>query len=291
MLIQIATIVAPLFICAAIGFVWGRLDKPFNTEMITGLALNLGMPCLIFSTLTRLEVTPEAFAQMAGAYAVALASILFIGAVIVRLMRLEMRAFLPALAFSNTGNLGLPLCLFAFGELGLTFGICVFVIASISGFTIGIGIYSGRSSVDILYRNPMVYGIVAALAFMLANVRPPTWAANTTEIIGDLAIPLMLLSLGVAISKLKVEGVVRTFVFAAIKLGLGVAVGMAIAGLFGLSGPARGVLILQCAMPAAIHNYLFAQRFGRRPAEIASLVLISTTLVLISLPLLLLIVL
>ena len=74
MLLQIATIIAPLFVCAGIGFVWGRLDRPFDAQMVTGLALSFGMPCLILSSLTGLDVSGEAFISVGGAYAVALAA-------------------------------------------------------------------------------------------------------------------------------------------------------------------------------------------------------------------------
>lgn len=287
MLTNIATVIAPMFICAAIGFLWGRFDRPFDSAMVTGLALNIGMPALIFSALTKLEVSTEAFAEMAGVYTVAILCSLVFGAVVVRLMRLDIRAFLPALTFTNNGNMGLPLALFAFGEEGLSFAIGTFVIASIAGLTIGGGISSGRSSLDIVYKNPLVYAIGAALVFMVGGYQPPAWLANTAEIVGGMAIPLMIISLGVAISKLEVESFSRSLCLSAVRLAFGFVLGFSLAEAFGLTGAARGVLILQCSMPVAMHNYVFAQRFDRRPSEIAGMVMISTALSYVTLPLLL----
>lgn len=287
MLSQIASIIAPLFICAGIGFVWGRLDKPFDSTMVTNLALNLGMPALIFSTLTKLQVPSDEFLRMAGIYSVSVVGSLFLGTVIARLLGLDLRTYVPVLSFSNTGNMGLPLTLFAFGQEGLTLAICIFVIASISGLTIGAGMYSGRTSFDLIYRNPLIYGIGAALVFMITDLQPPPWLANTTELLAGMAIPMMIISLGVAMSRLEVRSFPRSVGLSAIKLAMGFGIGLGVAELFGLTGVDRGVLILLCSMPVAVHNYLFAQRYDRSPSEIAGMVLISTGMSYMSLPLLL----
>jgi len=286
-LLQIAAIIAPLFVCAGIGYLWGRFDRPFDAQMITGLSLNLGMPCLILSSLTRLDVSGEAFAAVGGAYAAALAAGLAIGAVAARLLGLDLRAYTPVFAFSNTGNMGLPLCLFAFGEAGLTFAIVNVVVSSVVSVTVSGGFYSGRTSFDIFYKNPLVYGVLAAIPFMIAGQRLPAWLANTTELIAGMAIPLMLIALGVAISKLRLTFVTRSLGLSALKLALGFGIGTAVAELAGFEGAARGALILQFAMPVALHNYVFAQRFERRAEEVAGMVVASTALSFATLPLLL----
>lgn len=287
MLAQIASIIAPLFICASIGFVWGRTDKPFDSGMITNMALNLAMPSLIFSTLTKLQVPTDAFLRMSGIYGASVVISLILAVVIAKLLRIDLRTYVPVLAFSNTGNMGLPLTLFAFGQEGLTLGICIFVIASICGLTLGGGIYSGRTSLDIIYRNPLIYGIMAALFFMITDLQPPQWLANTTELLGGMAIPMMIISLGVAMSRLEVRSFPRSAGLSAIKLLVGFALGVGVAELFGLTGVERGVLILLCSMPVAVHNYLFAQRYDRSPSEIAGMVLISTAMSYVTLPALL----
>lgn len=288
---EIFSVVAPLFFCAAIGYIWGRLDKPFDAEMMTGLALQLGVPCLIFSTLTKLEVSMSAFAEMAGAYTLALAIFLALALVLTKLLGLDSRAFVPVLTFRNSGNMGLPICLFAFGEAGLTFAIPIFVIASLSGITLGRAIYAGAGAGEALLRNPLAYTIVISVVFMATDLTPPAWLSNTVEIISGLAIPLMIISLGVAISRLKVTGYGRALALSALELVVGLGVGLALAELFGMTGIARGVLVVQCAMPVAVHNYVFAQRYGRSPEEVAGMVVMSTLLAFGFLPLVLWIVL
>lgn len=291
MLLKIFSVIAPVFVCAGIGFVWGRAGRPFDTRMVGALALNIGMPCLAFSALTKLKVSPEAFAEMAGAYGLVLACFLTVGLITITVMRLPAHTFLPVFTSSNTGNMGLPLCLFAFGPEGLALGICIFVLSSLFSFTVGWSIYAGRVAADVFYNNPLIYAVAVALVFMTTDTQPPVWLANTTELMGGLAIPLMLISLGVAISNMRAEGAGRIIVVCVIKLIAGFSVGYGIATLLGLEGAARGALIIEAAMPVAVHNYMFAQKFARNTADTASMILVSTVISLASLPLLMLIVL
>ena len=210
-----------------------------------------------------------------------------IAVVLTKVLRLDPRAYVPVLTFRNSGNLGLPVCLFAFGEAGLSFAICIFVIASLSGLTLGRAIYAGSTAGEALLRNPLAYAIVISVVFMATDLKPPTWLANTVEIISGMAIPLMIISLGVAISKLRVTGYRRALALSALELIIGLLVGRALAQLFGMTGAARGVLVLQCAMPVAIHNYVFAQRYGRSPEVVAGMVVMSTMLACGFLPLVL----
>ena len=286
MLLNILTVIAPVFVCAGIGFTWRKLGHPFDTRMVGALALNLGMPCLVFSSLTRLNVSLTAFAEMVGAYAVVMLCFLFVGLAAIRSLKVPAHTYLPIFTSSNTGNMGLPLCLFAFGSEGLAFGICIFILSSIYSFTVGWSIYAGRLAADVLYNNPLIYAVALALIFMLSDTSPPDWLANTTELISGLAIPLMLVSLGVAIADLRVRRTGKIVIISFIKLVTGFIVGYVVGDIWGMEGAARGVLIIGAAMPIAVHNYMFAQRFDRNSDDTAGMIVISTIMSLATLPLL-----
>jgi len=286
-LADIAAVIAPIFVCAGIGMAWIWSGKAFNTEMVTEISFNLGIPCIIFSTLTRLTVSTEAFAEMAVIYAIATLGFLALGAIVLKLAGLPLTTFLPGQGFCNNGNMGLPLSLFAFGEQGLAYAISTFVISSIGSFTVGMGIYSGRPSWGLVWRNPIIYGLLLTLVFMLSGTKPPQWLSNTTQILGGVAIPMMLISLGVAMARLKIAGFGRALFLSVLRIGGGFAIGLAIAEIAGLHGAARGVLLMQSAMPVAVNNYLLAQRFNRNPSEVAGTVVVSTALSFATLPLLL----
>tara|TARA_B100000700_G_scaffold326840_1_gene439613 strand:- start:2532 stop:3419 length:888 start_codon:yes stop_codon:yes gene_type:complete len=291
LVVQIVSIIAPLFVIAGIGYAWGRSGKPFDTTLVGMLTLNFGVPALIFSTLTKLDVSPAEFGEIFGIFGIFLAANLIIGAILLKMFRLEIGAFLPALSFPNNGNMGLPLCLFAFGDVGLALGISVFVLMSTANVTIGFACASGKWSLISMLKTPFIWIIAAALIFMCTETAPPRWVANTAEIIGGMSIPLMLVALGVSLSRLEVSDFKKSFWLSFVRLFIGFGLGVLLAELFELQGVARGVLILQCAMPTAVMNYLLAARFDREANGVAGIVVVSTFMSLATLPFLMLFVL
>ena len=279
MFADLFSVIAPVMICAGIGFLWARLGKPFDTVLVSSLMTNIGAPCLVFSSLLRITVEPADLGLMAGLALAVLAVTSLIGGGVLKAAGLSGRAFLPPLIFANTGNMGLPLCLLAFGETGLAL--------AITHFTIGVGYVSGAASLSSLLRIPVLYAVAAALAFMVTGTQAPSWLINTTGLLGDMTIPLMLITLGVSLSLLRVSGMGRSIGLSALRLAMGFSVGVGLAWAFDLEGAARGVLILQSSMPVAVFNYLFAQRYDRSPEEVAGVVVVSTALSFLTLPFLL----
>jgi predicted permease len=287
MALKLFSIISPILICAAIGFVWARLGRPFDTRFVTRLIMSVGAPFLIVSSIGSVEVEREAMARLGLAVVCLLAVVAAVGSLLLRALRMEIRSYLGALLFPNTGNMGLPLCLFAFGHEGLSLALVVFVIISITHFTAGVALVSGESHPLKLLGNPIVWAAAIGTAILLAGWKLPEWAGNTVTIMAGLAIPLMLLTLGVSLAKLRVRRFSRSLFLALVRMGLGFVAAFAVAHAFGLAGMARGVLILDGAMPVAVFNYLLAERYQRAPDEIAGAVVISTILSFVTLPVLL----
>lgn len=285
---QLFTIIAPVLLCVAVGYGWARLGRPFDPGFATALVSGIGAPCLIFSALTRLQVPAGALGTLAIASLCCYAGMAILGLIVLRLVRLPAHSYLPALMFPNGGNVGLPLCLLAFGNEGLALGIAWFAIGAMGQFTVGINIAAGSFSPRSLARQPLIYTLAFALVFILTNTRPPEFIARTTEILGGMLIPLMLLSLGASLATLTVSRPGRAFALSLVRLLGGFAVGLLVAWAFGLTGAARGVLLIQSAMPVAIFNYLFALRYEREPADVAGMIIITTLLSFLTLPALLL---
>lgn len=288
---ELSAIVLPIFIAAAIGFAWARRGSGFNSEFVTSIVSNFGTPCLIFSALSRLDIATTTYSGVALATAIVVVCFAVTGIGALRLTGLPMRSFLPSLMFTNAGNMGLPLCLFAFGEDGLGLGIVFFAVTSMGQFTIGQAISAGAANIGQLLRAPIIYALAAAVLFLATGESPPAWLANSTQLIGWMTIPLMLLSLGVSLSRLRVASFRNTLFLSLLRLGMGVGIGYGVADLMALEGVARGVVILQSAMPTAVFNYLFAARYGRTPEDVAGVVVLSTIISFATLPLLLLLVL
>lgn len=289
MLLELFNVIFPVFVCIALGWGWGRLGQPFDTRGLSELVTLVGTPCLIFSTLTRIDLDPRVLGELGLASVTTLVLFGIIGGLVLWLLNMPQRTYLPPLMFANVGNMGLPLSLFAFGEHGLALAVVVFAVASVVNFTFGVWLYSGAGSPVHLLRAPLVYAVLLAVPIMLLDVPVPQWIDSTTALLGAFTIPIMLLTLGVSLARLEVMNMRLAFGLSLLRLGMGVTVGWLVAELFGLEGVARGVLILQCSMPVAVFNYLFALRFDRDPNATASLIIISTILSLFMLPLLLIV--
>lgn len=287
MILEIVNVMAPLLVLAGIGFVWGWRGKPFPVESVSLMVTNIGTPCLVLGTLFRGNLDHSQIGSVGLAAVVAVGLFLFIGYGLLRLLGLPWRSFLPTIAFPNAGNAGLSLSLFAFGQQGLALAIIYFAVSSLSNFTLGQAIYAGRGNWREVAGSPMIYAVVLAVAGNLLDFHPPLWLQRSLDVAGGIAIPMMLITLGVSLARLKVNDIKSGIIVALIRLLLGIAVGVGISELFGFTGTLRGIFILQCAMPVAVVNYIFAVRYNRDAGGVAGVVVVSTLLGFAVMPLIL----
>jgi predicted permease len=287
MFLTIFSVIAPVFICALLGYGWVKNGIPFDTPFVSRLVMEVGAPCLIFSRFMEQDIDMDAFREMAAAAFASMLLFGILGSLALFVARLDQRTWLPSQMFPNVGNMGLPLCLLAFGEEGLALGMTYFMVNTVFGFTIGMMITSGKMSFRELLKHPTLYSVIITLIFLFTGTKPWTWVQNTTTLLGDFTIPLMLIAMGVSLARFHIASIKRSLLISLLRLGMGFAVGVAIASLLGLDGVARGVTIMQSAMPVAVFSYLFAVRYNRSPEEVAGTVVISTVLSFLSLPLLL----
>lgn len=283
---QLVSIIAPVLICAAIGYGWALKGRPFNTEMVTHLVTAVGVPCLVFTTLVNVKIDLNALGLMAGATVAAITLMAAIGALILKLWGQSIRAFLPSAVFPNTGNMGLPLAMLAFGQEGMALAVAYFTVCIIFQFTLGVALSAGVMSVQALLRVPTIYAMIFALAFKITDTDVPQWAGNTVQILSGFTIPLMLITLGISLQQLKVGQFAKSGIVAMLRLGLGFAMALAVGWALDLQGIMLGVLVLQSTMPVAVFNYLFAQRYQTEPEAVAGAVVLSTVTSFATLPVL-----
>ena len=191
------------------------------------------------------------------------------------------------LTFGNTGNIGLPIALFAFGQAGFDLAVVIFAVMAIISFTFGVWVVAGGGSPLNAVREPLVWGTVLGGLFLLLGWRVPDWVGETLDLVGQMAIPLMLLTLGVAISGLRPRALGRALWLCLVKLGICVAVPLCLGLAFGLPRLPLGVLVLQVASPVAVTSYMLAAKYDARPDEVAGLVVVSTLVSIPAIPLLL----
>lgn len=285
--LTVLEITAPVFILAAVGFTWVKLGFEYRVEFVTRLAMTLAVPCLIFVALMRTEIDPTSLATLSLA---ALSSYALVGAVVwalLRVLRLDIRTFFNPITYGNTGNLGLPLALFAFGEAGLSNAVVVFAVTGILSFTFGVWVVSGGGSPWKMFREPLVWATLLGALFLWQGWQTPKVLTNAIDLVGQMAIPLMLITLGVAVARLKPSRLGQAVALSAAKLLICAGAATIIGLGFGLAPVAFAVLVVQLATPVPVTSYLLAEKYGARADAVAGMVVVSTLFSVLYLPVIL----
>ena len=282
--LTVLEITAPVFVLAAIGYAWVRLGVEYKVDFVTRLAMTLSVPCLIFTALMKTQIEPAALTALSLATVAAYGAVTLAMVLLARLAGLDMRAYVAPLIFGNTGNLGLPLALFAFGETGLGYAVVVFAIMAIWSFTFGIWLVAGRGAFGKVLREPLLWGTLLGGLFLWQGWETPRVLTRTLELIGQMAIPLMLITLGVAVARLTPGRISQAVVLSVAKLVVCVALAWAVGLWFELDKIAFGVLVLQIGTPVAVTSYLLAEKYGADAQAVAGLVVVSTVLSIFALP-------
>lgn len=284
LLLQVAQSVAPVFVIAGIGYLWIRAGWSFDVAFVTRLSMTLSVPCLIFMALMRSDVDP---AVLRATVLASLTAYLALGGLAwagLRFFGLDPAVYWGPVTFGNTGNLGLPIALFAFGQAGFDLAVIVFAVMAILSFTFGVWVVAGGGPPSRAFREPLVWGTLLGALFLAMRWRVPVWLGNSLDLVGQMAIPLMLLTLGVAISRLRPRALGRALWISLAKLVLCLAVPVAVGLAFGLGRLPLGVMVLQMSTPVAVTSYMLAAKYDARPDEVAGLVVVSTVISVVSIP-------
>jgi hypothetical protein len=283
----ILTAIAPVMLTALIGYFWTRSGRSIEAIGLTQIVTEIGTPCLVFSTFAKMSVPAGAFAATAAASLTILIGFLIVASLVLKLSGLSLRTYLPSMAFPNTGNLGIPLALYAFGSEGLAYAIVFLCFTSVMNFTIGQAIAAGTMSWRAIAKMPIIYAVALGLAVTESGIALPQFLGNTISLLGSITVPLMLLMLGVSLGSLRVSAFPRALMLSLLRVGMGAALGFAVTAIFGLHGAARAAIVMQSSMPAAVFNYLFALRWHNNPEEVAGVVVVSTLVTIATAPTLL----
>ena len=283
--LTVLEIVAPVFLLAGLGFTWVKLGFEYRIQFVTRLAMTLAVPCLLFTSLMQSQIDPAALTALSLAALTGYVLLTVAAWVTVQITGLELRSTLPAMIIGNTGNLGLPLALFAFGDQGLSYALVIFAISGIYGFTFGVWVVSGGGSLTRLVKEPMVGATLLGALFLWQGWETPRFLTNTLDLIGQMAIPLMLLTLGVAVARLQPGRLSRAFWLVTVRLPICIGIAWVVGRWFALDPVAFGVLVVQLSTPVAVTSYLLAEKYGADSDQVAGMVVVSTLLALLTLPL------
>ena len=288
--LTVLNITAPVFLLASIGYVWVKAGHDYPMAFVTRMAMTVSVPCLVFVALMNTQISPQALATLTAASFSAYAVVTIAFFAILKLTKQDLPTYLPPLVFGNTGNLGLPLALFAFGQEGLGLAVVVFAVMAILSFTIGVWVVSGGGSLLKVVKEPVVAATFGGALFLWQGWKTPEFLTNALDLVGQMAIPLMLITLGVAIARLKTGALFQALGLSVVKVAICVGAAWLAGSWFDLSPVAFGVLVVQIATPVAVTSYLLASKYSANAEPVAGLVVTSTLLSVVSLPLILAIV-
>ena len=280
-------VVTPVFLLAAIGYFWVKLGFEYRVEFVTRLAMTLAVPALVFTSLTQNTINPKFLTEMIIVVCMAYAVVSVLALIFTFIFKLDLRTFLMPLISGNTGNLGLPLCFLAFGKDGLGYAVIVFAFTSIVAFTFGLWVVSGTRSFKQPLKEPLVPATILGLLFMFYGWEIPKILTNSLNLISQMAIPLMLITLGVAVARLKTQLAFKTLGISISKIMIGTIAGITVGYQFSIPYEAFAVLIIQMSMPVAVTSYLLAEKYGANSEEVAGLVVVSTFLTTFTTPVIL----
>ena len=283
--IKLFEVLFPVFLSISIGYWYGKKDAKFDTNFITTFSGNIGLPCIIFYSLTFSDIDFDIFLKFSLFTFVYVGIFSIIGLIVLKLLNRDIVRLLPPLILPNTGNMGMPLCLFAFGIKGLAIATAITSTILVLHFSLGILLASRKFSIQPLIKCVPVYAIIFSLFFVYYKIPAPKFLENATFLIGYSAIFLVLVSLGVALAKLKVFSFKETLIYSLIRVLVGPIIGFAFVKYLNLTGVEAGVIFIQASMPSAILTYLVAEMYSPKEItdSIASTVALSTFLSLFTL--------
>ncbi|GAB5445311.1 MAG: AEC family transporter [Gymnodinialimonas sp.] len=284
MLMQMVNVLAPVAIITLIGYLMGRSKVGLETRSLSTLVIMVATPSLIFHTLTSLHVAPATIQVMSGAALFCMAVAGVMALVLLLGLGKSVRSFLPPLMLPNSGNLGLPLVLLAFGPEGLQLGIAYFFVVSLVQHTFGLSVYSGSLKLGLLARQPLIYAVAAVIVVTWTGIQVPPVIATTAEMLGGMMIPAMLILLGASLATLGVSDMGPAVLIAVSRLVIGVASALFVIWVLDFSGVMAGVVFLLASMPTAIVNYVLAERYNHNPRQVAGAIVASTVLTFACLP-------
>jgi len=284
MLLRIVAILFPLFAITSVGFIVGRRLRP-DLSQANKLNMDVFVPALIFGALANKSFQIMEYLPLLGATVVAVFGSGLLGWGVARALGVAPRTFVPPMMFNNCGNLGLPLAVLAFGDAALAPAVVMFMVSNLAHFTFGAWLLDHNIKLSSVWRIPTVIATLGGLAVSLAGIELWQPAMLAIKMLGDISIPLMLFALGVRISESRI-GAIRLGVIGAVaRPAIGMALSFVLVWLIPLPERERALLIVFGALPPAVLNYMFAERYNQEPEKVASMVLLGNVLAVLFLPL------
>ena len=285
--LKLFEVLFPVFFIVGIGYYLGKKNPELDTSFIANFAANIGSPAMVFYAITTTGISFNVFLEYFWYSLIAIFAFAVLGIIFLKFLKKDIITELPPFILPNTGNMGLPLCLFAYGNQGFGIAATISSLVILLHFTIGVFLADKRINFQLLFKSPPVYAIIISVFFLFLDIKPPAFLVNTTMMLTYAAIFLILMSLGIALTRFKVFSFRSAFISSIARVVVGPIIGFLIIKFFNLSGFAAGVLLIQCSMPSAVLTYLVGSLYSSKEVvdSIASMIVVSTVMSFITVPL------
>ena len=283
MLIRIVSILFPLFAITALGYFVGRRMKP-DLSHANKLNMDVFVPALVFGALVSKDFRLGEYLPLLFATVVIVVGSGVVGWLVARSAGIATKTLVPPMMFNNCGNLGLPLAVLAFGESALAPAVVMFVVSNVIHFSYGAWLLDHHTKLTTVWRSPSILATIAGLAvgFLGIEVWPPL--LMSIKMVGDISIPLMLFALGVRLADSRISAVGFGVFGAVLRPVVGMALAWVLLQMLDLPPREQALLLVFGALPPAVLNYMFAERYNQDPDKVASMVLIGNLAAVVFLP-------
>ena len=281
--LRIASILFPIVAIVLVGFVYGRRHDP-EMGVANRINMDIFVPALILGAMASKSFEPERYLGLATGAAGVLLCCGLLAWPVARALKVDWRSFVPPMMFNNSANIGIPLAVLTWGDDALPAAIILYTVSNVLHFSVGVRMLDRQARLLTLWRNPTL--LSATLGISIALLGIPVWEPIVTalQLLGNVAIPLLLFALGVRMRHVRFNDLTAPLVGAFLRPVLGMGIAWMLAGMLDLNPRDSAMLLVYGALPPAVMNFLFAERYQQDPARVAAIVLIGNLAAIVLLP-------
>ena len=284
--LKLFEVIFPVFFIVGIGYFIGKKHPNLDTSFITNYSANFGTPSLVIFALTSTGISFAFFAEYFIYSLIMLTSFGVVGLIFLILMKKDYVRELPPFILPNTGNMGIPICLFAYGQLGMGVAAAISSLVVTLHFTLNIFLAKKQFDFKVIIKSPAFYAILITVFILYFQIETPKFVINTVMLLAYTMIVLILMSLGIGLTQMKIFSFKSSIITSIGRVIVGPVIGFIIIKIFNLNGFAAGVLLIQSSMPSAILCYLVASMYSPKVIvdNISSMIVVSTLMSLVTVP-------
>lgn len=271
--LRILSIVFPVFAIVGIGWWYGRVKRP-DLQFTNQISMDVLVPMLVFSALASRSFDFAHYWQLALAGAAVIVGSGVLAWPVARLLKVDAKTFVPPMMFNNSGNMGIPLIVLAFGESALPAAIILFLVEMVLHFSLGPYLLAHRMGLVQLLKTPVMAATLLGVVVSLSGLTLPSALKTAIRMLGDASIPMLLFALGVRLNQVSFRDWRLGAASGVVAPASGVLVALAVMPLLGLDASQRAILLVFGALPPAVLNYLMAEQYRQEPEKVASIVLL-----------------